>query len=68
MLLTEQSALRKDRASGYSDMQHRHFATIAAILSKFNADRETAERWADELSRTNPRFDRRRFVRAVMED
>ncbi len=64
MPLTKDSALRKDRTSAYSAMEHRHFATIAAILRKQGADRETCQCWADELRHTNPRFDRARFLMA----
>lgn len=65
MPLSDSAALYKDRL-GKSAMEHRHFATIAAILRKFGADEDTANAWADELASTNPRFDRRRFVRAVV--
>ena len=68
MALTDEAATRKDRTTGKSEMQHRHFATIAAILSNMNADRETCERWADELAPTNYKFDRRRFLRACGHD
>jgi len=65
-MLTERAALNKDTTTGKADMQHRHFATIATILRNMGADRETVERWADELVPTNPRFDRRRFIRAAL--
>lgn len=68
MALTDEAATRKDRNTGKSEMQHRHFATIAVILSNMNADRETCERWADELAPTNYMFDRRRFLRACGHD
>lgn len=64
MALTDESALRKDKTSGLGDMQHRHFATIATILRETGASREYCETWADKLAPTNPRFDRRRFLRA----
>lgn len=32
MPFTEKSALRKDLTSGIGEMQHRHFATVAAII------------------------------------
>ncbi len=63
-MLTQESALRKDLNSGLGEMQHRHFATIAAILRDIGTDRDTCEAWADRLRRTNSRFDRRRFLRA----
>lgn len=68
MALTVEAATRKDANAGKSEMQHRHFATIATILTNMNADRETCERWADELAPTNYKFDRRRFLRACGHD
>lgn len=70
-MLSKKAALRKDEIIanyGYAELQHRHFATIAAILRKLNADVETCERWADELRFTNPNFNRARFLRACQED
>jgi hypothetical protein len=73
-MLTPESAARKDRAQPSGDaMQHRHFATIAAIIRNRFGERQTSTEWtqddianafADELARTNPRFDRARFLRA----
>ena len=31
-MLTKESALRKDKRSAASPMEHRHFATVAAII------------------------------------
>lgn len=68
MPLTRESALRKDRTTAgngnYGTLEHRHFATIAAILRDTGADSDTCEVWADRLQYTNPRFDRGRFLRA----
>lgn len=68
MALSTDAALRKDRSNASSDMQHRHFATVAAIIRDLpmtEADREcVAEHFAAELRCTNPRFDRTRFLRA----
>lgn len=75
MALNKESALRKDETSGLSEMQHRHFATVAAIIKSLdlhNASRSgsdqlryaVAKQFADNLARTNPRFDRARFMRA----
>lgn len=68
MALSEQAALNKDRRNHTSEMQHRHFATIADIIaeSPFGAkmQRQVAEYFADRLRATNPRFDRARFLRA----
>lgn len=68
MALSRETALRKDirtaNAGNLGPMEHRHFATIAAILRDLNADRETCQQWADRLRHTNPRFDRARFLLA----
>lgn len=71
MALTPETAARKDARNAKAspgDLQHRHFAIIAGILKDQNADRETAEDWADRLRGTNPRFDRRRFLVACGHD
>lgn len=73
-MLSTEAALRKDRTNANSDMQHRHFATVAAIIaalpyseaarmSKDDTQR-IAEHFADALARTNPRFARKRFLLA----
>ena len=78
MALTIQSALRKDRRNAAGDMdgmQHRHFAVIAGIIAAMPAHAEslrTAKRstsllFADKLSGSNCRFDRRRFLLACNE-
>lgn len=68
MPLTSEAALRKDRTTGLSPMQHRHFATIATIIAEGSScpiERESvAYMFADRLSETNPNFDRDRFMRA----
>lgn len=67
MALTTEAALRKDRTSAHSTMEHRHFATIADILSR-NADLANhgaiCRRMAAALASTNPKFDNTRFLRA----
>lgn len=66
-MLTEQSALRKDKNTGISTMEHRHFATIAAILKGKNDLANYGpfcRHFARELANTNPRFDRKRFLAA----
>ncbi len=71
-MLTSQSATRKDKRTGIADMQHRHFTTIATILSRLvittdlsaNDRKEIAAHFAMELRATNPKFDRARFLRA----
>lgn len=64
MALSTTAALSKDKTTGKSEMQHRHFATVAAILVNLKADKDTCEAWADELAPTNPKFDRARFLAA----
>lgn len=70
MPLTETTAFRKDRSTPPTLMQHRHFATIAAIIAKLDDGMKftVARHFADELAKTNPRFDRLRFVNAVLGD
>jgi hypothetical protein len=68
-MMTEQAALNKDRRAGYCEMQHRHFAAIAAIIAKippynYEERRFIARHFAEELSHTNPNFDRDRFLKA----
>lgn len=67
MALTTDAALRKDRTSANSTMEHRHFATIADIIARYPAKSQRdyiAKFFASELSFTNPKFDRARFLRA----
>ena len=72
MALTPLSALNKDKRTGKDVLQHRHFATIAAILAELGADhgvfdnqrKGICEHFADQLADTNPRFDRDRFLAA----
>lgn len=72
MPLTTASAHRKDINTGLADMQHRHSATIAAIIrdmrndnteSNFQADR-VARHFAAGLAKTNPKFNAERFLAA----
>lgn len=74
-MLTPESALRKDKANASSELQHRHFATIAAIIKTMekvhnqehgfiDIRQDVAEHFANRLVATNPRFDRARFLRA----
>lgn len=74
MALTTEAALRKDRTSAKSTMEHRHFATIADIIKRNRPDdswlaeidqwSSMAKMFADELRHTNPKFDRARFLKA----
>jgi len=74
-MLTSAAALRKDTANASSDMQHRHFATVAALIKSLptvhngeqgfiDVRQDVAAHFANGLARTNPRFDRARFLRA----
>lgn len=71
MPLSATAALSKDRTTSCR-MEHRHFAKIAGIIATLPRDldghfcsrAETARHFAAELSCTNPRFDRDRFLRA----
>lgn len=72
-MLTNKTANRKDirTASNGVQMQHRHFALIAAILNNLQPKLDESEFatvvdqfWRD-LAATNPRFDRDRFIAAV---
>lgn len=76
MTLTTESALRKDKRNAAGDpngsLQHRHFAVIAGIIASMpdhaatlrTAKRSVALQFADKLANTNPRFDRKRFLKA----
>lgn len=69
-MLTKESALRKDVRTGISNMQHRHFTTIATIIRGMEdawspkARAHIAHRFANELSGTNQNFDHERFLKA----
>lgn len=74
MPLTKNTAHRKDLNAGISDMEHRHFATIATFIRELDSGlipcstdatrKHMAEYFANRLRSTNPRFDRRRFLLA----
>lgn len=72
-MLTQESATRKDRTTGQTaELQHRHFAFIAAVIEAMpdhaaslrTQKRSIALAFADACARSNPRFDRRRFMSA----
>ena len=67
MALSTKAAASKDVRTGKAEMQHRHFATVAAILRMLPLDTRTqetvAKHFADELADCNPKFDRHRFLR-----
>jgi hypothetical protein len=63
------TAARKDRWTGGTapQMQHRHFAFIAATIAAMpeHVNRiPVAREFAKQLARTNPNFDRDRFLAA----
>jgi hypothetical protein len=72
MTLSTKAATAKDMRNAGSEMQHRHFATVAAIIKKLDEDGSmslgdvqlVAEHFASELAKTNPRFNRDRFMMA----
>lgn len=71
MPLKTAAAFRKDTTSPMSTtLEHRHFAVIADILKRLHSmghDKNrtwVADYFASELVRTNPKFDRARFLRA----
>jgi len=65
-MLKPAAAARKD-AIGLHPLQHRHFATIAKIISEIPSasDRyNVSQHFAGKLKATNPRFDATRFLAA----
>lgn len=66
MALTTEAAARKDKTNAGVTMEHRHFATIAAIIADMPLafSGVVALRFANALHHTNPKFDRARFLRA----
>lgn len=72
MALNPSAAFAKDTRTGLSELQHRHFATIAEIIRRLHADgtmtradaETVAEHFAAELPPTNAKFDARRFLAA----
>lgn len=75
MPLSRNSEKNKDSRADMPLMQHRHFAAIARTISDldlpwqspdlFTIGRESiAKHFADTLAKSNPRFDRERFIRA----
>lgn len=68
MALSTQAAMRKDKTTaGFVELQHRHFAFIAAVIADI-ADAgqryEMAYRFALACRGTNKAFDHDRFMRA----
>lgn len=72
-MLTNESALRKDKTTGTGvRLEHRHFAFIASVLAQSKPGTPNAllywhadvTMWADACGRIHPRFDRARFLHA----
>ena len=66
MPLTTRAAMRKDSGAGVQ-LQHRHFAFIAAVIARMGdsqARYEAAYHFAIACRSTNPAFDHDRFMRA----
>lgn len=72
MPLKPEAAARKDATNAFApSMEHRHFATIAAILASLVdtydnplTKHDVIEAFADQIARTNSKFDRQRFLTA----
>jgi hypothetical protein len=66
-MLTKHSALAKDQRNAANPvMQHRHFAVVAGLVASLDpylVD-EVAGHFADHLGKTNPKFNRARFIAA----
>lgn len=68
MPLSSQAQHRKDQIASPPTLQHRHFAFIAQTLWTAQYDprgQDVANIFADALAKTNPNFDRARFLRAA---
>lgn len=74
-MLSTHAAASKDRRTEAVKLEHRHFATIAGIIRQMDKvhngehgfidiREDVAEEFAAALARTNPRFDRERFLSA----
>lgn len=73
-MLTNQAANRKDLSTARHgvELQHRHFSFIAAVIAEMpdhaatlrTQKRSVALSFADACSRSNPRFDYGRFLKA----
>lgn len=73
-MLTQQTANRKDvnTANKRVELQHRHFSFIAGVIAAMPIHPQLRElhkdicaaSFADACARTNPKFDRERFLAA----
>ncbi len=66
MSLTKEAALRKDRRSNTTVMQHRHFAVISQLIATLDHPTRlyVAVHFANGLGKHNPNFNRERFLNA----
>jgi hypothetical protein len=71
-----ESETRKDKRNAFAyTFEHRHFATVAATLREYfekntmspELKEDMVNHWADAMARTNSKFNRSRFIRAVYE-
>lgn len=64
--ITHITANRKDLNAKTARFEHRHFATVAAIIRNMPAQgrADIARQFARELRTTNPRFQASRFLAA----
>jgi hypothetical protein len=77
MALSDKAAKNKDELGGDgSAFQHRHYAFVASVIKAMPSFAESlrtqkqscALAFSEAFSRTNPRFNRIRFLRACAED
>jgi len=70
-MLKPDAALRKDRANAKATvLEHRHYAVIAGVIREgFGGDTlaVVANVFATHLAKTNPNFNRARFIKACMD-
>jgi len=70
MTLSTNAAKNKDLRNVGSEMQHRHFATVAGIIRNLNGSMSkedvklVAEHFSADLKNTNAKFDKKRFLAA----
>lgn len=66
MTLSSKAALNKEIRNCGSELQRRHYATIAGIIRNLHEDvrEKVALHFADELRGTNPQYSRSRFLAA----
>ena len=65
--LSHAAALRKDKRVAGVTLQHRHFALIASVIAEIAVPflrGVVSKHFATALARTNPNFNRHRFLSA----